>query len=120
MGCDRSHIPNVHPWHCSKTPASCSTCAGVPASGTTLLLTSFAVSAILRVVFQNLISARPIPVSIPSSLSGVVTIGPLHLGMIQLISIIVTLAMLLGLNLFLHRTMAGRAMRAALLGEELA
>jgi branched-chain amino acid transport system permease protein len=33
--------------------------------------------------------------------------------MIQLISIIVTLAMLLGLNLFLHRTMAGRAMRAA-------
>lgn len=83
------------------------------ASGTTLLLTSFAVSAILRVLFQNLISARPIAVSIPSSLSGVVTIGPLHLGMIQLISIIVTLAMLLGLNLFLHRTMAGRAMRAA-------
>lgn len=83
------------------------------ASGTTLLLTSFAVSAILRVLFQNLISARPIAVSIPSSLSGVVTIGPLHLGMIQLISIIVTLAMLLGLNLFLHWTMAGRAMRAA-------
>ena len=83
------------------------------ASGTTLLLTSFAVSAILRVLFQNLISARPIPVSIPTSLSGVVTIGPLHLGMIQLISIVVTLVMLLGLNLFLHRTMAGRAMRAA-------
>lgn len=83
------------------------------ASGTTLLLTSFAISAILRVVFQNLISARPIPVSIPSALSGVVTIGPLHLGMIQLISILVTLTMLLGLNLFLHRTMAGRAMRAA-------
>lgn len=83
------------------------------ASGTTLLLTSFAVSAILRVLFQNLISARPIPVSIPALLSGVITIGPLHLGMIQLISIIVTLVMLLGLNLFLHRTMAGRAMRAA-------
>lgn len=83
------------------------------ASGTTLLLTSFAVSAILRVLFQNLISARPIPVAIPASLSGVVTLGPLHLGMIQLTSIVVTLVMLLGLNLFLHRTMAGRAMRAA-------
>lgn len=83
------------------------------ASGTTLLLTSFAVSAILRVLFQNIISARPIPVSIPAPLSGVLTVGPLHLGMIQLISIVVTLAMLLGLNLFLHRTMAGRAMRAA-------
>lgn len=83
------------------------------ASGTTLLLTSFAVSAILRVLFQNLISARPIPVQIPVSLSGVITIGSLHLGMIQSISIAITLAMLLGLNLFLHRTMSGRAMRAA-------
>ena len=31
------------------------------ANGTTLLLTSFAVSAILRVLFQNFISARPKP-----------------------------------------------------------
>lgn len=83
------------------------------ASGTTLLLTSFAVSAILRVLFRNLISARPIPVAIPASLSGVIAIGPLNLGMIQSISIVVTLALLLGLNLFLHRTMPGRAMRAA-------
>lgn len=83
------------------------------ASGTTLLLTSFAVSAILRVLFQNFISARPLPVAMPASLSGVITIGPLHLGVIQTISILVTLMMLVGLNLFLHRTVAGRAMRAA-------
>lgn len=83
------------------------------ASGTTLLLTSFAISAIIRVLFQNFISARPIPVAMPASLSGVITLGPLHLGIIQSISIGVTAAMLIGLNLFLTRTVAGRAMRAA-------
>ena len=83
------------------------------ASGTTLLLTSFAVSAILRVLFQNFISARPLPVAMPTSLSGVIALGPLHLGVIQSISIAVTAMMLLGLNLFLRHTIAGRAMRAA-------
>lgn len=83
------------------------------ASGTTLLLTSFAVSAILRVLFQNFISARPVPVPMPSALSGVINIGPLHLGIIQSISIATTALMLIGLTLFLNRTVAGRAMRAA-------
>lgn len=83
------------------------------ASGTTLLLTSFAVSAILRVLFQNFISARPVPVPMPSVLSGVINIGPLHLGIIQSISIATTALMLIGLTLFLNRTVAGRAMRAA-------
>ena len=83
------------------------------ASGTTLLLTSFAVSAILRVLFQNFISARPVPVPMPAALSGVIQIGPLHLGIIQSISIATTALMLIGLTLFLNRTVAGRAMRAA-------
>lgn len=83
------------------------------ASGTTLLLTSFAVSAILRVLFQNFISARPVPVPMPSALSGVINLGPLHLGIIQSISIATTALMLIGLTLFLNRTVAGRAMRAA-------
>ncbi len=83
------------------------------ASGTTLLLTSFAVSAILRVLFQNFISARPVPVPMPAALSGVIQIGPLHLGIIQSISIVTTALMLIGLTLFLNRTVAGRAMRAA-------
>ena len=71
------------------------------ASGTTLLLTSFAVSAILRVLFQNFITARPVPVPMPSALSGVISIGPLHLGIIQSISIATTALMLIGLTLFL-------------------
>lgn len=83
------------------------------ASTTTLLLTSFVVSAILRVLFQNFISARPVPVPLPASLSGVFRIGSLHLGIIQSISIVTTAVMLVGLVLFLNRTVAGRAMRAA-------
>lgn len=83
------------------------------ASGTTLLLTSFAVSAILRVLFQNFISARPKPVPMPISLSGTIEIGGLHIGVIQAISILVTAIMLVGLSLFLRTTVLGRAMRAA-------
>lgn len=83
------------------------------ASGTTLLLKSFAVSAILRVLFQNFISARPKPVPMPMSLSGTIEIGGLHIGVIQATSILVTVIMLVGLNLFLRTTVLGRAMRAA-------
>jgi branched-chain amino acid transport system permease protein len=83
------------------------------ASGTTLLLTSFAVSAILRVIFQNFISARPKPVPMPMSLSGTIEIGSLHIGIIQAISILVTIIMLVSLSLFLRSTVLGRAMRAA-------
>lgn len=83
------------------------------ASGTTLLLTSFAVSAILRVLFQNFISARPKPVPMPMSLSGTIEIAGLQIGVIQAISILVTIIMLVGLNLFLRTTVLGRAMRAA-------
>jgi branched-chain amino acid transport system permease protein len=83
------------------------------ASGTTLLLTSFAVSAILRVLFQNFISARPKPVPMPMSLSGTIEVGSLHIGVIQATSILVTAVMLVGLNLFLRTTVLGRAMRAA-------
>lgn len=83
------------------------------ASGTTLLLTSFAVSAILRVIIQNFISARPKPVPMPMSLSGTIEISGLHIGIIQAISILVTVIMLVGLSLFLRSTVLGRAMRAA-------
>ncbi|MDH6230526.1 branched-chain amino acid transport system permease protein [Mesorhizobium soli] len=83
------------------------------ASGTTLLLTSFAVSAILRVLFQNFVSARPKPVPMPMSLSGTIEIAGLHIGIIQAISILMTVVMLVGLNIFLRTTVLGRAMRAA-------
>ena len=83
------------------------------ADATSLLLTSFAVSAILRVLFQNGISARPKPIPLPSSLSGTVDLGPVHLGAVPLASIIVTGVSLAALTLFLKRTTMGQAMRAA-------
>lgn len=83
------------------------------ASPTSLLITSFAVSGILQMLFQNLISARPKPVPISSTLSGALTVGPFHIGVIQSLSILATFTMVGLLTLFLKRTMLGIAIRAA-------
>lgn len=83
------------------------------AGGTTLLLTSFAVSGILQVVFQATISARPRPVPVPGFLMGAIAIGPYHLGVIQLLSIVTTIVMVGLLGVFLRRTLIGLAIRAA-------
>lgn len=83
------------------------------ASGTTMLLTSFAVSTILHILFQNLISARPKAISVPDALAGALTIAGMQIGIIQLISIAVTAVSLLALTLFLRRSLLGIAMRAA-------
>lgn len=83
------------------------------ASMATMLLTSFAVSAILRVVFQNRISPRPLAIPAPPELSGTLTIGELQIGMIQAASLVTTLVLLVALTLFMRRTMIGIAMRAA-------
>ena len=45
------------------------------ASPTIMLLTSFAVSTILHILMQNLISARPKAIPIPDTLAGAVSIG---------------------------------------------
>ncbi|MEZ5888023.1 MAG: branched-chain amino acid ABC transporter permease [Paracoccaceae bacterium] len=83
------------------------------ADPTSLMLTSFAVSAILKVLFQNGISARPKPVPLPPELSGTLTLGPVRLGTVPLASILVTCLSLAALTFFLKRTVMGKAMRAA-------
>ena len=83
------------------------------ADPTSLMLTSFAVSAILKVLFQNGISARPKPVPLPPELSGTLTLGPVRLGTVPLASILVTCLSLVALTFFLKRTVMGKAMRAA-------
>ncbi len=83
------------------------------AGAATLLLTSFAVSIILQILFQNLISARPKVVRIPEFLSGAIEVGSFHLSVISATSIGVTAVMLVALVVFLRRTLVGIAMRAA-------
>jgi branched-chain amino acid transport system permease protein len=78
-----------------------------------LLLTSFAVSAILRVLFQNGISARAKAVPLPAGLSGTLDLGIARIGVIPLLSIVITILSLVALSLFLKRTTLGTAMRAA-------
>ncbi len=78
-----------------------------------LLITSFAVSEILKVLFQNGISARPVPISLPGTWSSAYQIGGLTVGVAPTISIAVTLTSLLGLTYVLRRTTVGIAMRAA-------
>ena len=80
---------------------------------TGLLITSFAVSVILRVLFQNGISARPKPIAMPASISGAIDLGFAHVGIIPLISIAVASLALFALTRFLRMTVLGTAMRAA-------
>jgi len=82
-------------------------------SPTIMLLTSFAVSTILHILMQNLISARPKPIPIPDSLAGAVSIAGLQIGTIQLLSIAVTAVSLTTLIYFFRSTLLGISMRAA-------
>jgi branched-chain amino acid transport system permease protein len=83
------------------------------ASGAALLLTSFAVSGILQVLFQDFISPRARPVPVPSFLSGAWSFGELQIGAIQSVSIVATFLLLAALTLFFKRSTIGIAMRAA-------
>ena len=78
-----------------------------------MLITSFAISEILKVLFQNGISARPVPISLPSTWSGTYQIGTMTVGVVPTASVIISLIALLGLTLVLRRTSVGLAMRAA-------
>jgi branched-chain amino acid transport system permease protein len=79
----------------------------------TLLITSFAVSEILKVVFQNAISARPVPISLPAGWSGTYQVAGTTIGVVPTVSLVVAFISLLGLSLVLRRTATGMAMRAA-------
>jgi branched-chain amino acid transport system permease protein len=83
------------------------------ASVTSLLLTSFAVSSLLKVVFQNGVSARPQAVAMPGWMTGAFSFGSFTVGVGPAISIAVSIVALIALELFLRRTVTGTAMRAA-------
>lgn len=82
-------------------------------SGATMLVTSFAVSMILQVLFQNFISTRSQPVILPQILSDSITLGGLVIGVNKIAAIVATVVMLVFLDIFMKRQKTGIAMRAA-------
>jgi len=83
------------------------------ASPIIMLITSFAVSTILHILMQNLISARPKAIPMPDILAGAITLGSLQIGIIQVLSIAITAVSLVALMLFFRTTLLGIGMRAA-------
>jgi|GEM_PF-284146 len=81
-----------------------------------LLITSFAVSEILKVLFQNGISARPVPIAFPAAWSGTYRISGITFGVVPTVSILVTLTALAGLTFLLRRTVAEDIEMLRLLG----
>ena len=79
----------------------------------TLLMTSFAVSMLLQVLFQNGISPRGKPVPLPGSLTDSISIGDSQISKVQLLSIVTALVALVLLRLFFSRSYWGWAIRAA-------
>lgn len=83
------------------------------AGGASMLLSSFAISTILHILFQNLISARPQAIPFPAFFSATIDFGFARIGMIQAISIVATIVLLILLNQFMRRSVLGIGMRAA-------
>lgn len=78
-----------------------------------LMLTSFGLSEIIKVVLQNGISARSKPIILPEWLWQTLRLFGVEVKSIAILSIVATAAALVGLTLFLRSTTSGIAMRAA-------
>lgn len=83
------------------------------AGAASMLLSSFAISTILHILFQNLISARPQAIPYPAFFSDTLDLGIARIGVIQAISIAATAILLVLLNQFMRRSVLGIGMRAA-------
>lgn len=79
----------------------------------TMLLTSYALSVLLHVLFQNLIGPRPLPVPVPVWLNHQFLLGGFSIGAIQLLSIGATGILMMILVVLLRFTTIGISMRAA-------
>ena len=79
----------------------------------TLLITTFAISLALHVIFQVFISPKPQPIPVPEYLSGYITFGDIFVAKAQIIAIVASIAALVGLNLFVNHTQAGNSLKAA-------
>lgn len=80
---------------------------------TAMLITSFAVSTLLQNAALLLVSPRPRAVPLPALFSTNLTLGGTNISMRNLLTIVVSLALLGLLTLLLRRTVLGIALRAA-------
>ncbi|RBP11358.1 amino acid/amide ABC transporter membrane protein 1 (HAAT family) [Roseiarcus fermentans] len=83
------------------------------ADGSTLLISSFAVSYLIQSLVLFIHTGRPKSVSIFGALTQQVTIHGVRVGLVDIVTIIVTILLLLGLSLYLRRSRAGIEIRAA-------
>jgi branched-chain amino acid transport system permease protein len=83
------------------------------ANPATMMIASFALGFVIRYFLLMLFSSRPKSINLLPELSQPIEIFGARLPLLQLITIIVTMLILLGLTLFLRRTRFGLEMRAA-------
>jgi branched-chain amino acid transport system permease protein len=83
------------------------------ASPNTMLITSFAVSTLLQNAALLFVSPRTRAVRIPSFFVENITVGRLLISKSNIVTVVVSLALLGLLTLFLRRTILGSALRAA-------
>jgi branched-chain amino acid transport system permease protein len=83
------------------------------ASFVTLLFTSFAVSELLQNLFRQTISPRPKGVPVPALFDRAISLGSVRIGILPLLTAAIGALSLVGLTLFMRRSRAGIAMRAA-------
>lgn len=83
------------------------------ASPATMMIASFALGFVIRYFLLMLFTSRPKSISLLPGLSQPVEILGARLPLLQLITILATVAILIGLTLFLRRTRFGLEMRAA-------
>lgn len=83
------------------------------ANPATMMIASFALGFVIRYFLLMLFSSRPKSISLLPELSQPVEIFGARLPLLQVITILVTILVLVGLTLFLRRTRFGLEMRAA-------
>jgi branched-chain amino acid transport system permease protein len=79
----------------------------------TLLITSFAVSVALQSLFLLIFGARPKGLALPGFVDTTLAIGAFRIQLLDVATLVTTLTVVLGLTIFLRRTVIGLALRSA-------
>ena len=83
------------------------------ASFVSLLFTSFAVAQLIQGAFRQAVSVRARGVPVPEFLGNAIQLGPVRISVLSMITAVIGAISLISLSVFLRRSRAGLAMRAA-------